>query len=53
MPQSMQAVLEKAKKYFDTIVSYYPTNEFLEVSGTRGGEYYTYRFYYSGLVTER
>ena len=48
-----QKLIDTVLDYFDTIVNYYPTDEFLEVVGTRGGEYYTYRFYYSGLITER
>lgn len=48
-----KAMLQKAHDYFDSIVDYYPTTEFLEVTGLRGGESHTYRFYYNGLVTER
>ena len=48
-----QKLIDTALDYFDTIVNYYPTDEFLEVVGTRGGECHTYRFYYSGLITER
>lgn len=48
-----KAMLQKAHDYFDSIVDYYPTTEFLEVTGLRGGESHTYRFYYNGLITER
>lgn len=48
-----QKLIDTALDYFDTIVNYYSTDEFLEVVGTRGGEYHTYRFYYNGLITER
>lgn len=49
----IQELLDTAHDYFDSIVDYYPTTEFLEVTGLRGGESHTYRFYYNGLVTER
>ena len=48
-----QRLLDTALDYFDTIIYYYSTDEFLEVVGTRGGECHAYRFYYSGLITER
>lgn len=53
MAYTLKQLMEEAEKTFDTIIAYHPTTEFLEVIGTRGGEYHTYRFYYSGQVTER
>jgi hypothetical protein len=53
MAYTLKQLMEEAEKTFDTIIDYYSTTEFLEVTGTRGGEYHTYRFYYSGQVTER
>lgn len=51
--KSTDELLTKAHLYLDTIWMVYPTDDFIDVTGTRGGKYKTYRFYYSGLVTER
>ena len=51
--KTLGELYDEALDYFDIIVEYHSTKEFLEVIGTRGGEYHTYRFYYSGLITER
>ena len=51
--KTLGELYEEALDYFDIIVVSHSTNEFLEVTGTRGGECHTYRFYYSGLITER
>lgn len=41
------------KTPIDTIIDYYETKEFTEVTGRAGGDVLTYRIYNDGTVTER
>ena len=46
-------LLKDAWNFFDYILEYYEGTDFIEVIGSRGGDICCYRFYESGLVTER
>ena len=41
------------KTPIDTIIDYYKTGQFIEVTGRAGGDVLTYRIYNDGTVTER
>ena len=51
--KTTKELLDEAQDVFDYINEIHPTADFIEVVGVRGGDHRTYRFYYSGLITER
>lgn len=48
-----EKLLRDAWNFFDYILDYHEGTDFVEVIGSRGGDICCYRFYESGLVTER
>jgi hypothetical protein len=48
-----QKLIAAAHQKLDQIIEIYTTSKFIEVSGLKGGEYFTFRFYPNGLIVEK
>lgn len=51
--QELENINETIDDYFDYVMRTVVQGDFIEVTGCRGGDVRTYRFYSSGLITER
>lgn len=48
-----EQLLTKSNDYFDYILEYVDGGDFIQVTGSMGGDIRTYRFYVNGMITER